>query len=335
MKKFLVKKEIEKVNIEKEENIEKNDDNKEGRRIFDKIKNIFKKYKNFEGINFKLRTFLVFLITFLIVVLSMGYNESNFVWDITRINEDVGVFAETSINDVLIDFGFTLSIILIVYGIIGNIKISMIISIIFWMFVNILNYILLDLRGTAFSFADIFSAGTGMSVLDGIKINISSKLIKYIVINILVILGLILIKFNKLDTKKKRVISRISNIVLSIILMIGLMNTPKFKRLNYWDLDTQYKDNGIQMVFIKQIDDFFLSKPKGYSIEKVNEILSRYEENDSLYNSEKTNVIVIMNESFADLKTTYNLKIEDNIPYFNSLTENTVRGTLYSSVLGG
>ena len=335
MKKFLVKKEIEKVNIEKEENIEKNDDNKEGRRIFDKIKNIFKKYKTFEGINFKLRTFLVFLITFLIVVLSMGYNESNFVWDITRINEDVGVFAETSINDVLIDFGFTLSIILIVYGIIGNIKISMIISIIFWMFVNILNYILLDLRGTAFSFADIFSAGTGMSVLDGIKINISSKLIKYIVINILVILGLILIKFNKLDTKKKRVISRISNIVLSIILMIGLMNTPKFKRLNYWDLDTQYKDNGIQMVFIKQIDDFFLSKPKGYSIEKVNEILSRYEENDSLYNSEKTNVIVIMNESFADLKTTYNLKIEDNIPYFNSLTENTVRGTLYSSVLGG
>ena len=335
MKMFFIKKEMEKVNLEKEENIEKNNENKKDVKVLDKIKNILKKYKNFEGVNLKLRIFLVFLITSLIVFLSMAYNESNLVWDITRINEDVGVFSETSINDVLIDFGFTLSIILIVYGIIGNIKISMIISIIFWMFINIVNYILLELRGTAFAFADIFSVSTGMSVLDGIKINMSSKLVKYIVINICVILGLILVKFNKLNTKQKRVISRCSNIIFSIILMIGIMNTPKFKKLNYWDLDTQYKDNGIQMVFIKQIDDFFLSKPEGYSIEKVNEILSRYEEKESLYNDEKTNVIVIMNESFADLKTTYNLDIEDNIPYYNSLNENTIKGTLYSSVLGG
>ena len=37
---------------------------------------------------------------------------------------------------------------------------------------------------------------------------------------------------------------------------------------------------------------------------------ARDEEKKSLYNDEKTNVIVIMNESFSDLKTTYNLDIE-------------------------
>ena len=304
-------------------------------KILDKTKSLLEKYKKFDGIKLVWRIIVLIIITSLIVALSMAYNGSNIVWDITRINEDVGIFAETSINDILIDFGFTLSVILIGYSIIGSLKLSMIFSIIVWMLINVFNYILLDLRGTAFSFADIFSAGTAMNVLDGIVISSSEKLIKYIVVNILVLVSLIFIKFGKLDSKKKKIISRISNLCFSIVLMFGLMNTLKYQKLNYWDLETQYKDNGIQMVFIKQIDDFFLSKPEGYSIEKVNEILSRYEEKESLYNDEKTNVIVIMNESFADLKTTYNLDIEDNIPYYNSLNENTIKGTLYSSVLGG
>ena len=50
---------------------------------------------------------IVLVVVGLIVFSSMKYNGSNFVWDLTRINEDVGVFAETSINDVLLDFGFT------------------------------------------------------------------------------------------------------------------------------------------------------------------------------------------------------------------------------------
>ena len=318
-------------NKNKEEVKEKKEPNK----FVCKVKDFLEKYKKFDGISLKFRILVLVIVTFLIVFLSMNYNGSNFVWDLSRINEDVGVFAETSINDILIDLGFTICIILIGYGIIGSLKISMIISVLVWMIINILNFVLLDLRGTAFSFADIFSAGTGISVLDGMKLNLSSELIMYVIINLLVIIGLVLLKFGKLDSKKKRIISRCSNIVFSIILMACLMNTLKYEKLNYWDLETQYKDNGIQMVFIKQIDDFFLSKPEGYSIEKVNEILSRYEEKESVYNDEKTNIIIIMNESFADLKTTYNLDIEDNLPYFNSLTENTVKGTLYSSVLGG
>ena len=305
------------------------------KKILDKIKTTLEKYKNFNGINLMWRVIILIIVTVLIVALSMVYNGSNIVWDITRINEDVGIFAETSINDILIDFGFTLSIILIGYSLIGSLKISMIFSIVIWMLINVFNYVLLDLRGTAFSFADIFSAGTAMNVLDGIVINSSKKLMNYVIVNVLLIISLIVVKFGKIESKKKRIISRVSNLCLSIVLMFGLMNTLKFQKLNYWDLETQYKDNGIQMVFIKQIDDFFLSKPEGYSIEKVNEILSRYEEKESLYNDEKTNVIVIMNESFSDLKTTYNLDIEDNIPYYNSLNDNTVKGTLYSSVLGG
>ena len=133
-------------------------------KILDKVKSLLEKYKKFDGIKLVWRVIILIIITSLIVVLSMAYNGSNIVWDITRINEDVGIFAETSINDILIDFGFTLSVILIGYSIIGSLKLSMIFSIIVWMLINVFNYILLDLRGTAFSFADFFSAGTAMNV---------------------------------------------------------------------------------------------------------------------------------------------------------------------------
>ena len=48
------------------------------------------------------------------------------------------------------------------------------------------------------------------------------------------------------------------------------------------------------------------------------------------------NLIVIMNESFSDLAEVFDLETNtDPLPFFHSLTENTIRGTAYSSVFGG
>lgn len=335
---------MKKEKLEKQEIVEKVEVKEESNKlikktkckILDKFKVLKEKYKNFNGISLKFRILTLILVVLFIVLSSFIYNESGLTWDITRIAETKGTFSETSINDMLINCGFTLSIILILYAILGSLKAPMIISIIIWVLVNILNAVVTDLRGTPFTFADIFSAGTALSVLDGMEITFSARLIKYILINLLVIIGIIGLKFGKLDTKKKKIISRILSFVLAIVVLICGMSTSKFQTLNYWDLDVQYRDNGMQMVFIKQIDDFFLSKPEGYSVKKAEEILARYEDNlKTKTDKEKSNVIIIMNESFADLKETYGIEMEDNIPYYNSLKENVVKGTVYSSVLGG
>lgn len=48
------------------------------------------------------------------------------------------------------------------------------------------------------------------------------------------------------------------------------------------------------------------------------------------------NLIVIMNESFSNLAEVFDLETNtDPLPFFHSLTENTIRGTAYSSVFGG
>lgn len=56
----------------------------------------------------------------------------------------------------------------------------------------------------------------------------------------------------------------------------------------------------------------------------------------SASSKKKPNVIVIMNESFADLSAVGNLKVsEDYMPFFHKLKENVIKGYTYSSVFGG
>ena len=50
----------------------------------------------------------------------------------------------------------------------------------------------------------------------------------------------------------------------------------------------------------------------------------------------RPNIIVVMNEAFSDLRVLGNIKTnEDPLPFFHSLTKNTIRGKAYSSVIGG
>lgn len=49
-----------------------------------------------------------------------------------------------------------------------------------------------------------------------------------------------------------------------------------------------------------------------------------------------TNIICIMNESFADMSIYDKLQVNgETLPFFNSLSENTIKGWMYSPVTGG
>ena len=57
---------------------------------------------------------------------------------------------------------------------------------------------------------------------------------------------------------------------------------------------------------------------------------------DKAATTKKPNVIVVMNESFADLKAVGDLQVsQDYMPFFRKLTKNTIKGYTYSSVFGG
>ena len=51
---------------------------------------------------------------------------------------------------------------------------------------------------------------------------------------------------------------------------------------------------------------------------------------------ENPNVIVIMNEAFSDLSVIQSFETnEDYLPFFRSLTENTIKGQMVASIKGG
>ncbi len=102
-----------------------------------------------------------------------------------------------------------------------------------------------------------------------------------------------------------------------------------------------YKRNGFTVAFLSMLRYITISKPEGYTAEAMARMYDEYrhkaaEGGDENEGEVKPNVIVIMNEAFSDLSiyTDFPTNVE-YMPFLNSLDENTVKGDLHVSVLGG
>lgn len=111
-----------------------------------------------------------------------------------------------------------------------------------------------------------------------------------------------------------------------------------------WDHSIGMSRYGYLLYVTANAGDVKVKKPEGYSVEKAEEILSRYQDvskrNSVLAShagqAKSPNLIMVMNESFADLSVLGT--IETNSPYlsfYDSLRENTIKGYAMSSVYGG
>lgn len=120
-----------------------------------------------------------------------------------------------------------------------------------------------------------------------------------------------------------------------------------------WDHRIGIHDYGYALYFMANAGTGKPDKPSGYSPERAEEILSRYrlgvskgtdrleisrsDPASSVSGDTRPNIIVIMNESFADLRVLGEgfHSNRDVMPFFDSLTENTIKGYAEASVYGG
>lgn len=111
-----------------------------------------------------------------------------------------------------------------------------------------------------------------------------------------------------------------------------------------WDHSIGISKYGYLLYVTANAGEASVEMPKGYSVERVDEILSRYRDADkrnSVLSShagiaKSPNLIMVMNESFSDLGVLGS--IETDRPYldfYNSLEKNTIKGYVHSSVYGG
>lgn len=96
--------------------------------------------------------------------------------------------------------------------------------------------------------------------------------------------------------------------------------------------------NGYFVNFSAQLIDLLREKrPNNYSMEIIREYEQKYSDIEKEDNKKTPDIIVIMNESFADLNVLGD-KIRTNdevMPFYDSLNNNTIKGYALSSVFGG
>ena len=94
--------------------------------------------------------------------------------------------------------------------------------------------------------------------------------------------------------------------------------------------------NGFLLNFTVAMRYSSVDKPEDYSHEAVLDLMERYPALEGNAAVQPDNIIVIMNESFADMTIFEDLEVsQDPTPFLHSLKENTVRGWMYSPVTGG
>lgn len=226
---------------------------------------------------------------------------------------------------------------LILKGITNRTKISLSIVIGIEVLYDVINYTVRSVRGSAITISDLSAIRTALSVSNNVNFEASKNFIFGTIFVIAVILFVVILR-RKFIEEISNWITRISKIMIGIIIILVLDNTNIYKMYSLWDINEAYRTLGSPITILRMAHDINIKPPKGYNKEEVEKILKKYENNDEqVEKDDKPNIIVIANESFCDYYNLYNEGNTDPIEHFTKLSksENVVSGVMYTSTFGG
>lgn len=196
------------------------------------------------------------------------------------------------------------------------------------------NYYVVSFRGSPIVPGDFFALQTAATVMTNYQYSISWNVYASLVI----LISWCVMLTDLIDDKKKLSgkVCLISGVV-SVGMAVMIFQLEFFKPpMDLWNMNNSTSQYGIAVTMISNIRRMRVAPPDGYSYEMVEALAERYVMEEETEHAQKTNVIVIMNESFSDLSVlSDSLDSDTYMPYYNSLKENTVKGTALASTLGG
>lgn len=237
-------------------------------------------------------------------------------------------------------FAFALSLLLnaITLPFLGTV-----LTMVFTTFWYIANYFVILFRSKPIMPADLKAIGTAKEVMGGYSFWPTWKMVLGVLVVLLyAVLLIVTWKKNKPAEKrplKKNLVRRGVSAVAAVLLMVIGVNTQTFKGLDSfaWDmvLLKSFHEEGMVTTYLKSAFNSIVREPEGYSRELVSSYLADYQKEQKTDGVQPTNIIMVMNEAFADLRTVGMNPAIDVMPFIDSLNENTVEGSLYVGVFGG
>ena len=246
----------------------------------------------------------------------------------------------------LLRFGVTAFLFYIVMGFLfaltGSMRFSGCFLCIFSIIFSLTNYFTTTFRGIPILASDLTIMGTAMNVVGNYKYSLDLT-------RTITLLGLITwcillfrVKRLRLSKGKKRISAILGSAAICfasfwIMIYTPVMTvTPMHVTVNTFRPIKSYRKNGCVLTFMRSIQLMIIHKPDGYSANAAEEIAAPYRSETSSGNAKTPNVIAMMDEAFADLQAVGDFRTsEDVMPFYHSLTKNTVKGFSYVSVFGG
>lgn len=200
--------------------------------------------------------------------------------------------------------------------------------------ISTIDYYVFEFRGTELLITDIYSLQTAMTVINGYSFIPNQKVILVWVVTAIYSVAITCIPFKTIS--RRRSLKAFGAFTVFSILFFSVCTHNQYSYR--WGKDGTVYRGLISNLFL-EIKENHVKRPKGYKTEtletEIATLLSG--KNRVSAKQELPNIIVIMNESFADLNEFgQNLKTDKEVtPFLNSLKTDTVKGYAYSPVFGG
>lgn len=213
----------------------------------------------------------------------------------------------------------------------------------FFLILFLVEYYIWKFRGDFLMPSDLKAAGTAMSVMRNYQYDLSPEALYSV---------LYMLSFIVLGARIRIRMHKWVHVGVSLFAMLCIggwyyvvMETPeplgKELVIHYWDMpDTRYLD-GVCLSYALLVKDSKIDVPDEYSVKRIQSVAGEAEEKyvsrqRSREDERRPDIIMIMSEAWSDLRALGEISAtEDYMPFVNSLTENTLRGDLYVSILGG
>ncbi|MBQ8381924.1 MAG: LTA synthase family protein [Clostridia bacterium] len=222
---------------------------------------------------------------------------------------------------------------LVCYAISLRFRLSVLIGSAMCMILTSVNTYVYLFRGNELTPADLLSVGTAANVMTEYTFSIPKNLLFAWLLFILMALFLFAIPDPRVS---RRLWGRLSGSAATLLCVGMLIGGSMGVTVQNWQ-NLGSTNNGFLLNFVLQLRYVLVTEPEGYDPAELDEFAAGYVRPKDETTGEYPDVIVIMNESFADLSVLGSEPNTDTplLPFYRSLSENTIKGYALSSVLGG
>lgn len=217
------------------------------------------------------------------------------------------------------------------------------------------NYFMLMYRGTSLRMNDFAAARTAAKVLGDYDLTPNSHLAMiWGMLTVLVVFGLqtgLSRRTRQSNSEKwnvkRTVLSYAVTIALAIVITVyggyQMLYTDLFDRMGFknkdlvgFEYDQIYAYNGYLVATCMDIQKSRIVRPEGYSVENAEHILADYVSEEEAVAEDLPHVILILNESFSDIRVFGDVELsQEHLSFMDSLEENTIKGWVNASTIGG